>query len=178
VNVIAETSSNSAAWFTLAGALGGVIVAGLITLITAILTHRWQAKSREQEFSMQRFNELRNERRQIYVSYFAAETHLMQMADGIKKQVRSGDLPPVPGVPRQLDEFIKELASIAYVIYLIAGPDVRAAFGDRQEFVGAFIREAGTAEQTPDDLRRRRDRTYESLAEIMRVELQGNSGCQ
>ena len=175
MNVVAETSSNSTAWFTLAGALGGVLIAGLITLITAILSHRWQAESREQELSMERFNELRTERRQIYVSYFTAETDLMQMADDMKKQARSGDLSPSPGPPQQLSEPIKALASIAYVIYLIAGPDVRAAFDERQTFVGAFIRDAGKSEQTPDDLRAMRDRTYDSLAEVMRVELQGNS---
>jgi hypothetical protein len=70
VKVVAEASSNSAAWFTLAGALGGVTVTGIIALITAILNHRWQAESKKQELSTERFNQLRAERRQIYVSYF------------------------------------------------------------------------------------------------------------
>ena len=178
MKIVAEASSNSVAWFTLAGTLGGVIVTGIIALITAILNHRWQAESRKQELSAERFNQLRTERRQIYVSYFSAEARLMQMADGIKKQVQSGDLPPSPEYPRQLEEPIGALASTVYEINLIAGRDVREALAERQNFVAAFRQDAGKAEQTPDDFPARRSRTYISLAEAMRAELLDNSPVQ
>jgi hypothetical protein len=38
------TASSTVAWFTLAGALGGVAIAGIIGLATATLNQRWQAR--------------------------------------------------------------------------------------------------------------------------------------
>lgn len=37
--------ANSSAWFALAGALGGILLTGGFTLVTAVLSHRWASQS-------------------------------------------------------------------------------------------------------------------------------------
>jgi hypothetical protein len=44
---LAADQGTTTAWFTLAGALGGVIFTGIIALANAVLTHRWQRLATE-----------------------------------------------------------------------------------------------------------------------------------
>ena len=37
--------ANSSAWFALAGALGGIVLTGGFTLITAVMSHRWTTQT-------------------------------------------------------------------------------------------------------------------------------------
>ncbi len=62
----------STAWIGVIGALGGVIVTGVIGLVTALLNHRWQESERRQSRS-ERLSETRAElRRDAYVRFLVA----------------------------------------------------------------------------------------------------------
>lgn len=72
-----NTSSATTAWFTLAGALGGVLITSSVALVTVILNHRWQRETKDQELITKQSNELRRTRREIYVRYFTTESSLV-----------------------------------------------------------------------------------------------------
>jgi hypothetical protein len=65
-------SGTTVAWFTLAGALGGVLLTGLISLVSATLNHRWQAQGSERQRLQDHNTLIRQERRQSYVAYWLA----------------------------------------------------------------------------------------------------------
>src|SRR5437016_2990531 len=62
----------STAWVGVIGALGGVIVTGLIGLVTAVLNHRWQRASAHEERSHTAREAQAALRREAYVRYLAA----------------------------------------------------------------------------------------------------------
>lgn len=82
--ILAQTQeSTSAAWFTLAGALGGVFLTSVVAIITAILNHRWQkdnvvlthrfeAEDSDAQLAEERRKALRQERREAYAHYWAS----------------------------------------------------------------------------------------------------------
>ena len=70
----AATPNNSAtAWFTLAGALGGVLLTSAVALITAILNHRWQMESKTVERGEDRVRQRRQDRREVYARYWKSQ---------------------------------------------------------------------------------------------------------
>lgn len=66
------TSTTAALWFTLAGALGGVLFTGAFALLNSILGNRWQEKSAQLKAIEERTRLLRQERREAYAAYWAA----------------------------------------------------------------------------------------------------------
>jgi hypothetical protein len=72
----ADSSGNVTAWFALGGALGGVLLTGVIGLATAILTHRWQAQATSQQILDEHAVRLRQERRESYATYWSAWNRL------------------------------------------------------------------------------------------------------
>ena len=66
------TNSTTAAWFTLAGALGGVALTSAVALTTAVLNHRWQKSSSNEQLLREKANQLRQERRDAYSNYWLA----------------------------------------------------------------------------------------------------------
>jgi len=68
----------NAAWIGLIGALGGVLLTGLIGLATAALTHVWQRDTRQQE-RLDHLNEARAElRRDAYTRFLVASDALWE----------------------------------------------------------------------------------------------------
>jgi hypothetical protein len=65
------TSSTTALWFTLSAALGGVLLAGLFSLFTAVFNHRWKRQETTQEAETKRIEQLRQERLEAYSAYWA-----------------------------------------------------------------------------------------------------------
>jgi hypothetical protein len=66
------TNTTTALWFTLIGALGGVLLTGTFALSTAILNHRWQQMSTQQQVTHQQMEQLRQDRLEAYVAYWSA----------------------------------------------------------------------------------------------------------
>jgi hypothetical protein len=69
--VVADAASTTA-WFTLAGALGGVLLTSAVALTTAVLNHRWQTQSYQRQLLQEHFERLRQERRETYARYWSA----------------------------------------------------------------------------------------------------------
>jgi hypothetical protein len=64
-------TGNTAAWFTLAGALGGVLLTSVVALVTAFLNHRWQSQTTGQQRLEEHIKQLRQERREAYAHYWS-----------------------------------------------------------------------------------------------------------
>ncbi|MFI6324008.1 hypothetical protein ACIBG8_41240 [Nonomuraea sp. NPDC050556] len=72
-----DAGSSVSAWFALGGALGGVLITGVIALVTAILNHRWQASATDRTLDWEHARQIRQERRETYAGYWAAWNALM-----------------------------------------------------------------------------------------------------
>ena len=108
VAVAGGASSTTVAWFTLAGALVGVLVTGLISLITATLNHRWQSQSTEQQRLQDHNTQVRQERRESYVGYWLAWNRFTHQLRKLSGQVQ--ELPSDVIVDRHITEAIREMA--------------------------------------------------------------------
>lgn len=105
----ADAADSTIAWFTLAGALGGVLIAGVIGLATAILNHRWQARGDEQQRLVQHGAQVRQERRETYAAYWLAWNRFTHELRRVTDQVREL---PAGFTPREdLDEQLKATAN-------------------------------------------------------------------
>ncbi|MFI0445366.1 hypothetical protein [Actinomadura sp. 6N118] len=93
----AESASTTTAWFTLAGALGGVLITGCIALASAVLSHRWQVTNSRQQLLQEHHQQLRQERREAFVHYWAAwnrfNYQLKALRDAVK-ELHQTDTPP------------------------------------------------------------------------------------
>ncbi len=85
--IVADSASTTTAWFTLAGALGGVAVTSAVGLTTVILNHRWQAHNAQQQFLLEHDKQLRQERRETFVHYWAAWNRLNHQLRALRDAV-------------------------------------------------------------------------------------------
>jgi hypothetical protein len=86
-------SSTTVALFTLAGVLGGVLVTGLITLVTAALNHRWQSQDTERRRLETHNTLVRQERRESYAAYWLAWNrfvHELRRVEDVVRELPSG----------------------------------------------------------------------------------------
>lgn len=146
VNAVAAggASATTVAWFTLAGALGGVLITGVISLATFTLNHRWQAQGAERQRLQDHNTLVRQERRDSYAAYWLAWNQFIHDLRRLKDQVR--ELPPgavanqrpAPGLQadaaRQLQEVIDtawdaelQWRAAADALMLVADPQVEQA---------------------------------------------------
>ena len=146
VNAVAagDVSATTVAWFTLAGALGGVLITGVVSLATLSLNHRWQAQGAERRRLQDHNTLVRQERRDSYAAYWLAWNQFIHDLRVLKDQVR--ELPPgavasqrpAPGlqadVARQLQKVIDKAwdaelqwRAAADALMLVADPQVEQA---------------------------------------------------
>jgi hypothetical protein len=134
-------------WIGLIGALGGVVVTGLIGLATAVLNHRWQRASGREDRTHQAREAKAAIQRQAYARYLAA----MEAVDTFLIT-----RPPRPEIPvrdrlranRQEDpKVFDEYDAAQAIAQLVAGDRVRDALG---EFENQWT-EACLAAVTADD---------------------------
>ncbi len=81
-------SSTTLAWFTLAGALGGVFFTSLFGLVVGILNHRWQARGAENARLIAHGVRIRDERRESYAGYWLAWNKLSHELRRVQNQIR------------------------------------------------------------------------------------------
>jgi len=72
VALTSGVASTTVAWFTLAGAIGGVLVTGLVSLTTAMLNHRWQSEGTQRQLLQDHNTLVRQERQESYAAYWLA----------------------------------------------------------------------------------------------------------
>jgi hypothetical protein len=70
--IVAASAVSTTAWFTLVGALGGVLLTSAVALTTAVLNHRWQTQAAERQLLQEHGRQLRQERRETYARYWSA----------------------------------------------------------------------------------------------------------
>lgn len=83
----AGSPDNSSAWFALGGALGGVLLTGVIGLTTAVLTHRWQSQATSRQILDEHAVRLRQERRETYAAYWSAWNRLIHQLQELSGHV-------------------------------------------------------------------------------------------
>ena len=96
----AAAAGTTVAWFTLAGALGGVLVTSVVGLTTAALNHRWQARDAENARLLQHGAQVRAERRESYAAYWLAWNQFIHDLRRMQEQIQQ--LPPGVVVNRHL----------------------------------------------------------------------------
>lgn len=64
--------ADTSAWFALAGALGGVTLAGVVGLVTAGLNHRWEEQRRIDTYREQQLLAITDQRREVCHDYLVA----------------------------------------------------------------------------------------------------------
>jgi hypothetical protein len=72
-----------AAWWAVAGTLGGVFVTAVAGLVTALFTHRWQQERLRLEHGFAAGRELRTTRREVYARYLVTSQRLFDAAGAL-----------------------------------------------------------------------------------------------
>jgi hypothetical protein len=116
MTVVADSASSTAAWFTLAGALGGVLLTSVVALATAILNHRWQTRSGEQQLLQEHVRQLRQERREVYAHYWSAWNRLNHQRRALRDEVRKLAAPSNP--KEQLAQVASDVVARVWVVEL------------------------------------------------------------
>jgi hypothetical protein len=83
--------TNASAWFALAGALGGVALAGVMGLVTAVLTHRWAEQARVDTYRKEQLSAIRDQRREVSHNYLVATNSFWQALDQLYQKACRGE---------------------------------------------------------------------------------------
>jgi gas vesicle protein len=132
------------AWFTLAGALGGVLVTSIVGLSTAMLNHRrqgqqaqvsrrWQLQDADRQLQQDRAGRHREQLRETYTAYWSTWNRFSHQLQALTAAVRDRGSPADARSQLMLDE--PELArdvrtaelewrTVAEVLLMICGPGV------------------------------------------------------
>jgi hypothetical protein len=87
MTIVADAAATTTAWFTLAGALGGVLLTSAVALVTAVLNHRWQTQTAQRQLRQEHDRQLRQERRESYARYLSAWNRLSQQLRTLHDEV-------------------------------------------------------------------------------------------
>ena len=160
------------AWIGAIGALGGVLVTGLIGLLTAALNHRWQRDARDEERFEQVSETRAGLRRDAYTRFLVSTDTLTDFL--ITQPIRQdgADLAERLRAIRQsgtqeFDEFDGSYIQVK----LLCGPEVEAAL---TAFHNWYIEQFGTAMRASDVMNSKAfsgmERQREPLIEAMKAE--------
>jgi hypothetical protein len=170
---LAQSASNTAAWYTLLGALGGVLLTSAFSLTTAILNQRWQTMGAEHEALEKHVKELRRERRETYAAYWLAWNRLshalVQLGGEAEKSSALGEEQLEKRAPK-IAEGVRN-AELGWraagdAIFLIGSQGVIDAAIVHFQTTDAKLAAAWRGELYPDEIR-----TWKKLVDAMRTEL-------
>jgi len=83
--------TNASAWFALAGALGGVALAGVMGLVTAVLTHRWAEQARVDTYHKEQMHAISEQRREVSHNFLVATNSFWQALDQLYQKACRGE---------------------------------------------------------------------------------------
>jgi hypothetical protein len=83
--------ADTSAWFALAGALGGVTLAGLLGLVTAALNHKWGEQTRVETYREQRIRAIEDQRREVCHNYLLATNTYWLTTEQLYFKARRGE---------------------------------------------------------------------------------------
>jgi hypothetical protein len=120
------TSSSTALWFTLAGALGGVLFTGAFAIVNSILNNRWQERNAKLKGIEEREKQIRQDRREAYASFWSAyQAYERALAELAKAP---DPLPHDSEIRIQVNTALSDLTLAQSVARLICSAEVEAAF--------------------------------------------------
>ncbi|WP_331721225.1 hypothetical protein [Streptomyces sp. NBC_00212] len=123
-------ADTTAAWFTLAGALGGILLTSAVALTTAVLTHRWQRQAADDQGRKERDQQLRQDRRETYARYWSAWNRFVHQLRKLQRTAleQQGSGAPIPTeLTEQTQEAELGWRDAADALFLICGQDVSGA---------------------------------------------------
>ncbi|WP_420077026.1 hypothetical protein ACOAKG_29255 [Streptomyces sp. JL3001] len=130
---MAAAADTTAAWFTLAGALGGVLVTSAVALTTAVLNHRWQAQTTQRQIQHERDKQLRQERRETYAKYWNSWNRLMHLLGELQQRVEHQGAAAVPDdLYSQINTARGEWRDACDAVYLICSQEAVAPMEEHQ----------------------------------------------
>ena len=161
--------SDASAWIALAGALGGVVLAGGLSLATAAFNHRWGEQARVRLARQQETRAMRDQAREACHNYLVATNSFYQAVDEVYRRT---------GRAEEFDQHEHVRAAItalqdAYVYLTIsAGAEVRKIAREYNKSLYELRRVAQRADG--DEWSKVERETHDKrrqLREAMRIEL-------
>ena len=176
LTVIATNSAgNTSATFALIGALGGVLITGLIALVTAVLNHRWQSQAAERGLRWEHVRRLQQDRLEIYARYWTAWNRLTQNLLIVRNAVVALDPPPLDAdqaktrLPAEITEETRaatvEWRDVWNLVFLIGSDQVISALNAHRRSTAARLDASWHGEYETDAT------THIALTDAMRKEL-------
>jgi hypothetical protein len=177
--VISAAADTTIAWFTLAGALGGVALTSIATIATTILNHRWQARSAARQRLEEHARQLRQERLEAYAGYWRSWNRFNHELRTVTRAV-SGLVPQAdssghardriqPDVVEQAWMAELEWLTAADTLLLLGGPAVIDATNAHVEATRRKVDAVWKGGWAPDE-----KRTFQTLYDAMRAEVLGS----
>jgi hypothetical protein len=173
MNVAADSTSGTAAWFTLIGALGGVLLTSTVALVTATLNHRWQTQSRERQALEEHVKYLRQERRETYAHYWSAWNRFQHDLQALRAEAQKHRRPTKDGLKKRAPQVVERAwtaevgwREAADAVLLIGSQTVVDAATDHFRTTDARLCAAWNGEGHPDQ-----SGTWQKLFDAMRSEL-------
>jgi hypothetical protein len=167
ITLLADAAT-TAARFTLAGALGGVIVTSVVALATSILNHRWARETTERQSSQEWHKELREQRRQAYARYWTTES---RYSGELNRLLDAAD----PDDRSKLDvrsEARSEWVDAYWTVVLLGGELVKKSVQERTRLTNKLAKRIQDRQPNPRDKERQdRRKALTALIQAMRVEL-------
>jgi hypothetical protein len=154
-----STSSTTTAAFTLVGALGGVVLTGLISWVRTAGDHRHERTMKELEVQSATQTSRRAERREAYGDFLEATNGMYQLAADLFARARKGD---TLDFRRETRDVIVSLMNHELTLGLVASAKVRR---DAREYVES-LRELlinATAGKWKDSTRESRNKLFTSM---------------
>src|SRR5689334_9616153 len=110
--------ANSSAWFALVGALGGIVLTGGFTLMTAVLSHKWTARA---DYA-QELRSAKDRLRDIFHDYLIVTNTYFHAVDQMHiKALRDEEFDPLEDVREEY----KALQEQYQYLTISAGDEVR-----------------------------------------------------
>lgn len=168
--VVCEVSvADASAWFALAGALGGVTLAGVLGLVTAGLNHKWGEQTRVEVYREQQLKEATDQRRRVCHDYLVAVNSYWLTCEQLYfKALRAEEFDRI----EHMRSAITALQDTYAYLTISCGVEVRKQAHSYNNALYAVHNAAEEADQGKwDDLYPKTHRTRASLREAIRAEL-------
>jgi hypothetical protein len=156
-----SSSSTTAAAFTLVGALGGVVLTGMISWLRTTGDHRHERTMKELEVQSAAQTSRRAERREAYEEFLKATNGMYQLAADLFARARKGETLDFRTETRDV---IVDLMNYELTLDLVASAEVRRDARSYVESLRELLINATAGKWPPEDsTRESRNRLFKSM---------------
>jgi hypothetical protein len=157
--VISVAASTTTALFTLAGALGGVFLTGLIGIVRTWIDHRHERRIKELQVELETETSRKADRRQCYADFLTSTDKAYQLAADLYDRARHGTSLDFRSETR---EVIADLMRQELTVALVGTKDVRRDANTYVQALRQLLLDA-TEGLWKDSTTESRHRLYESM---------------